>query len=183
MCAVAPLAHCGFEVIPRMSTPQMMALDQALAEVEVPRPDPGRWAWQLAGVARQMRAAIGRHRDIIPASAGFLTGGGWALRCHERVLAIMRAGGLLDSRSVAGLYLLWIIVSGFSLAETQAGEPEPPDPDLAPAVSRYFASLPGDRFPSMVAVAGEFAQTDLDERFEQLIAIFIDGLTKQAGRS
>src|SRR5262249_58175580 len=31
MCAVAPLAHCGFEVIPRMSTPQMMALDQAPA--------------------------------------------------------------------------------------------------------------------------------------------------------
>jgi len=166
-----------------MSTPQMMALDQALAEVEVPLPDPGRWAWQLAGVARQLRAAIGRHRDTIPASAGFLPGGGRALLCHERVLAIMRAGGLPDSRSVTGVYLLWIIVNGFSLAETQAGRPEPPDPDLAPAVSQYFASLPGDRFPNLVAVAGEFAQTDLDERFEQLIAIFIDGLTKQAGRS
>jgi len=50
-------------------------------------------------------------------------------------------------------------------------------------VSRYFASLPGDRFPTLVAVAGEFAKTDLDERFEQLIAIFIGGLTEQAGRS
>ena len=36
-----------------MATPQMMALDQALAEIEVPPPDPGRWAEQLAGVARQ----------------------------------------------------------------------------------------------------------------------------------
>ena len=42
-------------MIAKMTAPQMMALDQALAEVEVPRPDPGRWAWQLAGVARQMR--------------------------------------------------------------------------------------------------------------------------------
>ena len=166
-----------------MATPQMMALDQALAEVEVPRPDPGRWAWQLAGVARQLRAAIGRHRDIVPASAGFLPGGSRALRCHESVLAIMRAGGLPDRLSVAGLYLLWIIVNGFSLEETQTGRPEQPSPDLAPAVSRYFASLPGDRFPTLVAVAGEFAKTDLDERFEQLIAIFIDGLTEQAGRS
>jgi len=74
-------------------------------------------------------------------------------------------------------------VNGFSLAETQAGRPERIDPDLAPAVSRYFASLPGDRFPTLVAVAGEFAKTDLDERFEQLIAIFIGGLTEQAGRS
>ena len=56
-------------------------------------------------------------------------------------------------------------------------------PDLAPAVSQYFASQPGDRFPNLVAVAGEFAQTDLDGRFEQLIAIFIDGLTEQAARS
>jgi len=164
-----------------MATPQMMALDQALAEVEVPQPDPGRWAEQLAGVARQLRVVIGRHRDIVPASAGFLPGG--ALRCHERVLAIMRAGGLPDRLSVAGLYLLWIIVNGFSLEETQTGRPERIGPDLAPAVSDYFAALPGDRFPNLVAVAGEFAKTDLDERFEQLIAIFIAGLTEQAGRS
>ncbi len=90
-----------------MATPQMMALDRALAEFEVPQPDPGRWAGQLAEVARQLRAVIGRHRDIIPCSIGFLPGGGRALRCHERVLAIMRAGGLSDSRAVAGLYLLW----------------------------------------------------------------------------
>ena len=31
-----------------MATPQMMALNQALAEVEVPPPDPGQWAWQAA---------------------------------------------------------------------------------------------------------------------------------------
>ena len=106
-----------------MATPQMMALDQALTEVEVPRPDPGQWAEQLADVARQLRAVLGRHRDIVPASVGFLPGGGAALRCHERVLAIMRAGALPDRLSVAGLYLLWIIVNGFSLAETQAGRP------------------------------------------------------------
>ena len=166
-----------------MTAPQMVALDQALAELEVPPPDPGRWAEQLAGVARQLRVVIGRHRDIVPASAGFLPGGGRALRCHERVLAIMRAGGLPDRLSVAGLYLLWIIVNGFSLEETQTGRPERIGPDLAPAVSDYFAALPGDRFPNLVAVAGEFAKTDLDERFEQLIAIFIAGLTEQAGRS
>jgi len=101
-----------------MATPQVMALDRALAELEVPQPDPGRWAGQLAGVARQMRAVITRHRDVIPSSIGFLPGAGRALRCHERVLAIMRAGGLPDSRAVAGLHLLWVIVNGFSLEET-----------------------------------------------------------------
>jgi len=47
-------------------------------------------------------------------------------------------------------------------------------------VSRYFASLPGDRFPNLAAAAGEFAQTDSDERFELLIRIFINGLAGQA---
>jgi len=170
----------GPEVIPNMTTPHMMALDQALAELEVPQPDPGRWAGQLAEVARQMRAVIGRHRDLVPSSIGFLPGGGRALRCHERLLAIMRAGGLPDSQSVAGLYLLWVIVNGFSLEETRAGDPERPAPDLSSEVKRYFASLPDDRFPNLVAVADEFAQTDWDDRFELLIRIFIDGLTGQA---
>ena len=170
----------GPEVIPKMVSPQMIALDQALAELNVPEPDPGRWAGQLAEVARQMRAVIGRHRDIVPSSIGILPGGSRALRCHERVLAIMRAGGLPDSRAVTGLYLLWVIVNGFSLEETRTGDPERPGPDLSSEVTRYFASLPGDRFPNLVAVADEFANTDWDERYDLLITIFIDGLTAQA---
>jgi len=166
-----------------MTTQQIMALDLALAELEIPQPDPSRWAAQLAEVARQMRAVIGRHRDLVPSSVGFLPGGGRALRCHERVLAVMRAGDLPDSRSIAGLYLLWVIVNGFSLEETRTGEPERPSPDLSPEVSQYFASLPGDRFPNLVAAAGEFAKTDFDERFELLIRIFINGLAAQAGPS
>ena len=95
-------------------------------------------------------------------------------------LAIMRAGGLPDRRAVGGLYLLWVIVNGFSLEETRTGDPERAGPDLSSEVTRYFASLPGDRFPNLVAAAGEFAKTDWDERFELLIRTFIDGLAAQA---
>src|SRR5262249_61312642 len=95
---------------------------------------------------------------------------------RDRVPASMRAGGLSDSRWLAGSYLLWVIVNGFSLEETPAGAPERRGPDLSPEVNRSFSSLPRDRFPNLVAVAGEFAKTDFDERFELLIEIFIDGL-------
>jgi len=77
-------------------------------------------------------------------------------------------------------HLLWVIVNGFSLEETRTGDPERPGPDLSSEVTRYFASLPGDRFPNLVAVADEFANTDWDERYDLLITIFIDGLTAQA---
>jgi TetR/AcrR family tetracycline transcriptional repressor len=95
----------------------------------------------------------------------------------------MRAGGLPDSWSAAALYLLWVIVNGFSLEETQTEDPERSTPDMSSEVKQYFAALPGDRFPNLVAVADEFAKTDWDERFELLIRIVIDGLARQAGLS
>jgi hypothetical protein len=52
----------------------MMAFDQALAEPEVPRPDPGRWAGRLAEVARQLHVVISRHRDLFPCSIGPVNG-------------------------------------------------------------------------------------------------------------
>src|SRR6516162_8496446 len=38
-----------------MTVPQMMALDRALAEVNVPEPDPGRWAAPGLGGTQMMR--------------------------------------------------------------------------------------------------------------------------------
>jgi len=56
----------------------------------------------------------------------------------------------------------------------------PPDADFLRAVSGYFASLPGDRFPNLVAVADAYTQDDADERFELLIDLFVDGLVARA---
>jgi hypothetical protein len=79
--------------------------------------------------------------------------------------------------------LLWVIVNGFSLEEAHTGQPGRIGPDLSPEASQYFAALPSDRFPNLSAVAGEFAATNLDERFELLIGVFIDGLAGRVGQS
>jgi hypothetical protein len=47
-------------------------------------------------------------------------------------------------------------------------------------VRDYIASLPGDEFPNLVAVADHFAFTDQDQRFELLLDLFVDGLAKRA---
>ena len=47
-------------------------------------------------------------------------------------------------------------------------------------MSEYFASLPGDRFPNLVAVAGTYAEGIADERFELLVDLFVDGLLARA---
>ncbi|HSJ44841.1 MAG TPA: TetR/AcrR family transcriptional regulator [Euzebyales bacterium] len=156
-----------------------LVFDHVIGELHLPDPDPDRWAEQLKDVARAMRDGIARHRDIVRVSMGRFPVGPNALRFTERVLAILRAGGLSDDLAVSGSYLLTVVVNGFMLEEAP-GEGPQPDADFLRAVSEYFASLPGDRFPNLVAVAGTFTLGDADERFELLVDLFVDGLAARA---
>jgi len=155
-----------------MTIPYVLALNQALAEIDLPEPDPARWEGQLAVVARRLREVM-TIRDLVPPGAGMPPAGSQVLGCHDGVLAIMRAGGVPDSRSVAGLHLLWLIVNGISLEEVRCAEGRESPPHTT---SEYIASLPGDRFPHLTAVARELAEQSLDVRFELLLGIFISGL-------
>jgi len=110
-----------------------------------------------------------------------------ALRCSERTLAILRAGGLSPRLAVQGYLLLIDTVNGFTMDETgveDGGTPQlPPDElqEVANMARDYIASLPAEHFPNMTALAGEFAFSDPDERFEMLLDIFVDGLARRAG--
>ena len=46
--------------------------------------------------------------------------------------------------------------------------------------SSYLGSLPAEHFPNLVALAGEYALADDDERFELLLDIFVSGLARRA---
>jgi TetR/AcrR family tetracycline transcriptional repressor len=162
-----------------------LLLDHVIGEMEVPDPDPERWQEQLKEVARAMRATILRHRDIVRISVGRIPMGPNALRYSERVVAIIRAGGVPDRLAVLGHHLLIASINGFTLDET--GEPESdaesaePWAEEAGAMARdYLAALPADRFPNLVALADHFAITDPDERFELLVDLFVDGLAGRA---
>lgn len=158
-----------------MATEQVMALDRAISEIEVPNPSATDWTRQVFDVAQQMRTVVNRNRDVFPASIGCLPCGGHALRFHERLLAILRTGGISDETSVESVYILWVIVNGFSLEESRMVEPL--EPDVSSAVSEYFAGLPADRYPNLVKLADHFGEVDLDRRFALLIHAFTDGLS------
>ena len=116
----------------------------------------------------------------------------------ERVLAILRAGGLSPRLAVQGYLLLTATVKGFTIDETGLEGPDPAEPGGAGADAKpgnpaspqqaadfsrdYIASLPRDLFPTMTSLADEFAFSDADERFELLIDIFIDGLARRGRR-
>jgi AcrR family transcriptional regulator len=157
-----------------------LVMDEVIGEQEVPDPDPGRWQEQLKEVARTMRATILRHRDIVRISIGRIPMGPNAVRYSERVLAILRAGGVPDDLAVHGYLLMIATVNGFTIDETGVGDPSPetavPLEDAGDMARDYIASLPRDRFPNMVELADHFGMTDNDERFELLLDLFVDGL-------
>ena len=166
-----------------------LVLDRIIGEAQVPDPDPEHWREQIKQVARDQRAATLRHPYVVRVSIGRIPMGPNALRYSERVLAVLRAGGLPPRLAVQGYLLLIATVNGFTLDETDGGDSGggpgglagPVLQDAANAARDYIASLPADRFPNMVELADEFSFSDAGERFEMLIDIFVDGLARTAG--
>ena len=160
-----------------------LLLDRVIGEQHVPDPDPERWQEQLKEVARTMRATLLGHRDIVRLSIGRIPMGPNALRYADRLIGILRAGGLPDPLAVAAQQLLISIVIGFAIDETGEGGQPPadgPSPGLAGVMARdYLATLPRHRFPHLVGVAEHFAAGDTDQRFELLLDIFVDGLAQR----
>ena len=157
-----------------------LVFDRVIGEQQIPDPDPEHWKEQLKEVARSQREASIRHPYIVRISIGRIPMGPNALRYSERVLAILRAGGVPPRLAVQGQLLLISAVNGFTLDETapdQAGRQ-----DAAELARDYLASLPAARFPHLVELADEYTVADADGRFELLLDIFIDGLARHAGQ-
>jgi AcrR family transcriptional regulator len=168
-------------------------LDLILEEVigeqvdAIPDADPERWREQLKEVARTMRRTILSHRDIVQISIGRVPMGPNALRLSERVLAILRAGGIPDELAVQSYLLMISVVNGFTVDEAgyadAAVETAPPPDEAAEMVRGYLESLPAGEFPNLTEVADHFAVTDQDARFELLLDLFVDGLAARASES
>jgi AcrR family transcriptional regulator len=163
-----------------------LIFDQIIGEGEIPDPEPGRWREQIKEVARAQRAVVLRHPYVVRISIGRIPMGPNALRYSERVLAILRAGGLPPWLAVQGSHLLISTINGFTLDETgvddvsSTAELTAGTRQAAAAARDYLASLPPEHFPNLVALADEFTYVDRDQQFELLIDIFVDGLARRA---
>jgi TetR/AcrR family tetracycline transcriptional repressor len=163
-----------------------LVFDRVIGEQALPDPDPERWREQIKEAARTMRATIARHPAIARISLGRIPTGPNALEYAERLLGILRAGGLSDALAVDGFQLLMLVVNGFGLEENvdfaSPGEGEASPDEVITMVRDYYGSLPPDRFPNLVAVAPAFGDVDMDARFELLLDFFVDGLAARAAR-
>jgi AcrR family transcriptional regulator len=156
-----------------------LMLDRIAGEIAVPEPDPARWQEQIKEVARDSRRVWISYRDISRVSLANIPTGPNQLAIAEAQLALMRAGGVPDQ--VAAWFVdrlaLYIDADAFEGSIYAARLRDGWDPDqYFSRIHGYFAGLPAERFPHLVAMADTLVAGDDDERFEFGLDLIVRGL-------
>lgn len=161
-------------------------LDHVIGEVELPEPDPDDWQGALKQFLRNARATLSAHRDVAYVTLGRIPTGPNALRSSERLLAIMRAGDVPEQVCAYAVDTLMLFVGAVAYEEsiqaTSMGATTEEAHAYVRQVHDYFASLPVDRFPNLVALAGHVTRWEAgeDSRFEFGISVQVGGVAALA---
>jgi AcrR family transcriptional regulator len=157
-----------------------LLVERVIGEIEVgDRPDPDLWAEQVKQAARAMRRTFASHGDLARASFGRIPTGENALRGAEWMMAVLRVGGISDE--VAGLAVDMLAAYVMAIAYEDGlgvarGTTETEIVEFIAQLRAYYESLPRDRFPNLVELAGPLTAGDGDTRFEFGLEVLLRGL-------
>ena len=146
--------------------------DRALSGVELPAEQGQTWQEQVTEVFRSVRRTFIEHPELAQIVATQPIDGVAAYRGAEVVFAAFERAGLDDEQAVAAFEALTSFTAGFTLREAaRASRPEQSGERLG-----RIQSLPADEFPHVVGLAGLLASRDLEQRFEEGLAMLIRGM-------
>ncbi|MFD3343217.1 TetR family transcriptional regulator ActII [Streptomyces lividans] len=164
-----------------------LVFDIVLTEVEVPEPEPGRWAEQVKEMCRSLRRMFLAHRDLARIAIDRVPLGPNGMVGMERTMNLLRSGGLHDELAAYGGDLLSTFVTAEALEQssrnpgTEQGREQAGV--FADQLHGYLKSLPATSFPNLVHLAGPITSLDSDRRFELGLEIIIAGLLAGAGEA
>jgi AcrR family transcriptional regulator len=158
-----------------------VCVDRAVAEVEMPEPDPAHWQEQVKAYARSMRAVLVRHRNLARATMGMIPTGPGALASVEWLLGLLRGAGLPERviAYAADLLPLYVSAVAFEDGLWSAATPEEVQAYVG-AIRDHFAALPADRYPHTLAMLPELMRQEGDERFEFGLEVMVAGIAALA---
>ncbi|MEU9016128.1 TetR/AcrR family transcriptional regulator C-terminal domain-containing protein [Actinomadura sp. NPDC048394] len=136
------------------------------------------WDERLIEIGLDLRRVLLAHPAATRLLPGRLPFGPNGLRLADHVIGLLRRAGFDDRMAGYGYLLLMFYVTGFAVQEIAFGK-GPDNGERLAEVSRYLEGLPADRFPDLVAVAGELLAPRLTDRFEFGLRSLVDGLEKK----
>jgi AcrR family transcriptional regulator len=162
-----------------------LIIDQVASEIPLPEPDPDHWQEQLKDWMLGVREVFGRHPGVAGLTLGRVPTGPNVLRWAEWTLALLRGAGIPDRiAAFAGDLLgLYLGATGYEAAmppmTSATGEPLSVEESVA-TIRGYFASLPADQFPNVVATVDELVGGGPEERFGLGLDVILRGLASYA---
>ena len=162
-----------------------LVIDRVAGEVPLPEPDPDRWQEQLREWLIGVREVFQRHPGVAALTLGRVPTGINVVRWAEWTLVLLRGAGIPDRiAAYAGDLLgLYLGATGYELALPPMTAPtgEPLSAEASTAMIRdYFASLPPDQFPNVVATVDDLVSGDAEERFALGLDVILRGLASYA---
>ncbi|MFI5959037.1 TetR/AcrR family transcriptional regulator C-terminal domain-containing protein [Cryptosporangium sp. NPDC051539] len=160
-------------------------IERILSDVEIPAPT-GDWREDFVRIAYVTRDALGAHRDAAKALWGRVPTGPNAIRLADHVYGMLRRLGLPDQLVAwAGPLLFdYITTDAYegSLYSATFGD-ENGTIKYFESLSQYFASLPHERFPNVVELAGTLTTGGGEERFAFGLDVLLTGLKAKASEA
>jgi AcrR family transcriptional regulator len=156
-----------------------LMLDRVAAQIEVPDPVPDKWQEQVIQVMHDLLATMRRYPGVARAAIGQIPLAENSLLTTERMIAILRAGGVPDwvVAYAVDLIPLYVCAVAFEEYVQQAAQWSSDDVEkYVTELAEWFRSLPADRFPNIVALAGALTSGDGDQRFAFGTRVIVAGL-------
>jgi AcrR family transcriptional regulator len=162
-----------------------LMVDQVAGQVGLPQPDSEHWQEQLRGWVLEVRRVFDRHPGLAGLTLGRIPVGPNVVRWAEWTLSLLRGAGIPDRIAAYAGDLLGLYVGASAYEATlppmtsPAGEPLSAEESVA-MIRGYFASLPADQFPNVLATLDELFGGGPDERFELGLDVILRGLASYA---
>ena len=166
---------------------QELLLERVLSQVPHEAPDPARWASQLRELCRRSLDALVTHPGIAQvALATVIPTGEASFAQAEAMLGLLRASGLPDAHIAVAFDVLSLYLTAYAVEVNAVRSGQFPPAEIAERtrqLGEYMASLPPDRFPSLLALAPLLGSGDPDTRFRAALDLIIAGVETVAARA
>jgi AcrR family transcriptional regulator len=161
-----------------------LVIDRIARRLEIPEPDPERWAEQLKDVLRQMRDLYHDHPGSARAAMAQVPTMEGSMRAAEGIMAICVAGGISPQAAawMCDLAALYVSAVGYEASlwvqrqNSTAPGAEPDHQAIDAEMVALWTQLPPELFPLLTRYSPEMTSGDDRDRFEFGIDVLVSGL-------
>jgi AcrR family transcriptional regulator len=139
-------------------------------------PDPTRWRSQLEALLTAVRDAMDRHPGIARVPLGNIPTGPNATRVADRVIGLLRAGGVDDRSAAWAVDVVFLYINAASYETSIYVEEGKSHEELDEGIVERFSTLAPEEYPNVTGTLEHLVAGDGEQRFAFGLALMLNGL-------